>query len=747
MAVSGHAFPGDFACLRCTNFKVTDFCLLLHPIGSNLKLHELFARWLLKPENCVWINVLLSDLYGSKRSEEAIPYPVQSRAGYSPALPGSPVSRLIHHHLPFDGSPRLHRHILVLSSLNQTCSVTSSFAGSNLVHAREGSQLPKDYAASANSHELPNRAEFVSRTSDRGSASHVLNGEDGGSVGAASRDVLEDAKPFLPSLNPVDAQGTSAATSTGQPLVGSSLENNSDFVRCSFSRSMPGNLERFYFPCGRGWEEREAKEREAITTIFKKHKENKGSSDGLARTEFAVVVAQALSLPTFFAPIVFDRVLDATFDSSEDQSYVHTPGDREGLPLHVSSGKEHNIDLGSQRRNDLLGGGGSGSLSGLGVGSDDIDVDVKPMSIDSVANAATERSNPRPTLVTEDRFRRYYLEECVARCREERLFRILIPEGEARDFLTPSDLKAMLSALLMCHQGLSFLHATPEFQLRYSETVIERIFFSCSRTHSGRLTLQDIKRSQLLDTLMMVDEEEDINRERKYFSYEHFYVLYCRFWELDVDHDLQIDREDLMRYGGHSLTYRIVDRIFGGYARRLDSTDHPGFMSYTDFIWFCLSEEDKNSETAVDYWFRCVDMDGDGLITMYDMEYFYKEQLHRMECFGHEPVQIRDILCQLLDMVKPNSRPPHIKRSDLKACRLAGSFFNVLFNLNKFFALEARDPLQIRQEHATPELTDWDRFAALEYLRLSAEEEGEEEEVWEEVHDSINPAIPGEAPF
>jgi serine/threonine-protein phosphatase 2A regulatory subunit B'' len=350
-------------------------------------------------------------------------------------------------------------------------------------------------------------------------------------------------------------------------------------------------------------------------------------------------------------------------------------------------------------------------------------------------------------LVTERRFREFYARDARSQSRERRLFKALLPLGAKRDYLTPSDFKVLLRALLLCHQGLSFLHATPEFQLRYSETVVERIFFSCTQTHNGRLTLQDIKRSRLLDTLMMVDEEEDINRERRYFSYEHFYVLYCRFWELDTDHDLQIDREDLMRYGGHSLTYRIVDRIFGGYARRLDNVDHPGYMSYTDFIWFCLSEEDKNSETAIDYWFRCVDMDGDGLITMYDMEYFYKEQLHRMECFGHEPVQIRDILCQLLDMVKPNSHPPHIKRCDLKACCLAGNFFNVLFNLNKFFALEARDPLQIRQEHATPELTDWDRFAALEYLRLSAEEEGDEDESWEEVGDAMNAVTAGEAPF
>lgn len=35
-----------------------------------------------------------------------------------------------------------------------------------------------------------------------------------------------------------------------------------------------------------------------------------------------------------------------------------------------------------------------------------------------------------------------------------------------------------------------------------------------------------------------------------------------QFWELDTDHDFFVTKEDLLRYGNHSLTYRIVDRIF-----------------------------------------------------------------------------------------------------------------------------------------------------------------------------------------
>ena len=43
----------------------------------------------------------------------------------------------------------------------------------------------------------------------------------------------------------------------------------------------------------------------------------------------------------------------------------------------------------------------------------------------------------------------------------------------------------------------------------------------------------------------MLEHEEDINQVTAYFSYEHFYVIYCKFWELDRDHDLFIDKIDL----------------------------------------------------------------------------------------------------------------------------------------------------------------------------------------------------------
>ena len=87
-------------------------------------------------------------------------------------------------------------------------------------------------------------------------------------------------------------------------------------------------------------------------------------------------------------------------------------------------------------------------------------------------------------------------------------------------------------------------------------TVTARIFFSVDRFHRWRLTSRDLRRSEpnLLSAFDAVDENDDINMVHDYFSYEHFYVLYCKFWELDTDRDFLIDRDDLLRYGGHALT-------------------------------------------------------------------------------------------------------------------------------------------------------------------------------------------------
>jgi len=51
--------------------------------------------------------------------------------------------------------------------------------------------------------------------------------------------------------------------------------------------------------------------------------------------------------------------------------------------------------------------------------------------------------------------------------------------------------------------------------------------------------------------------------------------------------------------------------------------------------------------SSVEYWFRCMDLDGDGIISMYEMEFFYEEQVEKMEMLGIETLPFQDCLCQV----------------------------------------------------------------------------------------------------
>ncbi|XP_041029135.1 serine/threonine-protein phosphatase 2A regulatory subunit B'' subunit alpha isoform X1 [Carcharodon carcharias] len=296
------------------------------------------------------------------------------------------------------------------------------------------------------------------------------------------------------------------------------------------------------------------------------------------------------------------------------------------------------------------------------------------------------------------------------------------------NYLEQEDFIPLLQDIVDTHPGLTFLKDAPEFHSRYITTVIQRIFYTVNRSWSGKITLTELRKSNFLQTLVLLEEEDDINQITDYFSYEHFYVIYCKFWELDTDHDLFIDQKDLARHNDHAISNRIIERIFSGAVTRGNCVQKEGRMSYADFVWFLLSEEDKKNPTSMEYWFRAMDIDGDGVLSMYELEYFYEEQCERMEGMGIEPLPFHDLLCQLLDLVKPECEGK-ITMRDLKRCRMAHIFYDTCFNLEKYLDHEQRDPFAVQKDIDSegPEPSDWDKYAAEEYEILVAEESANEQ--------------------
>ncbi|CAF4502304.1 unnamed protein product [Rotaria sp. Silwood1] len=288
-----------------------------------------------------------------------------------------------------------------------------------------------------------------------------------------------------------------------------------------------------------------------------------------------------------------------------------------------------------------------------------------------------------------------------------------------RQYLTVDDWDYLIQDIIDTHPGLKFLREAREFHSRYIKTVVARIYYNCNRSWSGKLTVPELRRSNFLSTLDRIEEEEDINRIHDYFSYEHFYVIYCKFWELDSDHDLLISRDDLAKHNNGAISNKMIDRIFSGAISNQNMRE--GKMSYYEFVWFLISEEDKRSPTSIEYWFRCMDLDGDGVLSMFELDYFYQEQVHKMEIYGIEYMPFEDCICQMLDLVKPEEENK-IRLKDLKRCKLTNVFFDTFFNLEKYLDNEQKDPFSNVKDPDSPDVSDWVKFAEAEYDNLTHED-------------------------
>ncbi|XP_014671931.1 PREDICTED: serine/threonine-protein phosphatase 2A regulatory subunit B'' subunit beta-like isoform X2 [Priapulus caudatus] len=313
-----------------------------------------------------------------------------------------------------------------------------------------------------------------------------------------------------------------------------------------------------------------------------------------------------------------------------------------------------------------------------------------------------------------------FWKKLISSCHDDASKFVLLLAKTGSSCLVPEDFFPLIQDVVDTHPGLSFLSEAKEFHSRYVHTVIARIYYCVNRSWTGRISVPELRKSNFLQVLALLEEENDINQITDYFSYEHFYVVYCKFWELDKDHDLFISKYDLRRHNDHALSARIVDRIFSGAVTR-GQAQQEGRMSYSEFVWFLISEEDKRNARSIEYWFRCMDLDGDGMLSMYELEYFYEEQLQRMEALGIETLPFEDCLCQMLDMVKPKGIGA-ITLSDLKRCQMTPVFFDTFFNLEKYLDHEQRDPFASSRDEEGPEMSDWEKYAAEEYELLVAEE-------------------------
>lgn len=328
-----------------------------------------------------------------------------------------------------------------------------------------------------------------------------------------------------------------------------------------------------------------------------------------------------------------------------------------------------------------------------------------------------------------------------------RFIQILKQNDNQQNYLTKKDFEPLIKEILYNYPGLKFLReSNQDFHWKYIECVICTIFYYNDKSRNNKLELKELQKSNLFSILNLFNDYNDNNKQlistmsikNNYFSYQHFYVIYTKFWELDIDEDNLLSIDDLIKYDDYSLTPIVCHRIINGHWKKIKkkqtNNNNKNVMDFNDFIYFVISNEDKTNVLSLEYWFRILDIDGDGLISSYEISSFFNQQsikIHKLfkndtendhQCDDKELVSFSNILTELNDIIRPK-KDFIFSLSDIKFSSMGYLFFDILTNINKF--VERNKTINdIDNDNIDDNMNDnneceWDKWIKQEYMFLS----------------------------
>jgi len=112
--------------------------------------------------------------------------------------------------------------------------------------------------------------------------------------------------------------------------------------------------------------------------------------------------------------------------------------------------------------------------------------------------------------ISSEVFRKFWEENLKYFDNVRRVFNLI--RHPSRDFITPNDFEPIFKEILNTHPGLAPLKSAPEYQNRYKEATIARIFYTVSRSWRNRITLSDLraKKAQFVESFLSLEKHNDI---------------------------------------------------------------------------------------------------------------------------------------------------------------------------------------------------------------------------------------------
>jgi len=266
-------------------------------------------------------------------------------------------------------------------------------------------------------------------------------------------------------------------------------------------------------------------------------------------------------------------------------------------------------------------------------------------------------------------------------------------------YLRERDMENFIFELIPTLPQLSSLQE--EFYPFYVFTAVRKFFFFLDPKRTGRLHIRDLLTSNILPELYELRQEQPLGAneaENNWFSMTSALRVYGAYLELDVDQNGMLNKKELSRFGSGVLTDVFIDRVFEEYQTYLDSETGEREMDYKTFLDFVLAMENKNSKQAIQYFWKLIDIQQQGWLDGFTINYFFRAILSLLQRKKVVDVaSVDDVKDEIFDMVQAKEANK-ITFHDLVTCRQGGTVLSLLIDAAAFWRYDNRESLMLEPD-------------------------------------------------
>jgi serine/threonine-protein phosphatase 2A regulatory subunit B'' len=265
-------------------------------------------------------------------------------------------------------------------------------------------------------------------------------------------------------------------------------------------------------------------------------------------------------------------------------------------------------------------------------------------------------------------------------------------------YLREKDMENFIFELIPTLPQLSSLQE--EFYPFYVFTAVRKFFFFLDPKRTGRLHIRDLLTSSILPELYELRQEQPLGAneaENNWFSMTSALKVYGAYLELDVDQNGMLSKKELSRFGSGMLTDVFIDRVFEEYQTYLDSETGEREMDYKTFLDFVLAMENKNSKQAIQYFWKLIDIQQQGWLDGFTINYFFRAILSLLQRKKVDVASVDDVKDEIFDMVQAKETNK-ITLHDLVNCRQGGTVLSLLIDAAAFWRYDNRESLLLEPD-------------------------------------------------